>query len=158
MYAIHNNKIYKLNISEDNIEIFTKSKDKVNSSFKEVKIQQGFLSSTIYTKEINITDIELAYELRYKVVYKGNEYDCLKIDSETLDINYITIYTSDFEIAEKFGFIKKEQFIYDKNVPLDEIDALVEIKKPILKFSDLEEQKIIIDQTNVRAYLATMIE
>lgn len=43
MYAIYNKKIYKLNITEDNnLEIFTKSIDKVDSSFKEVKIQKGF--------------------------------------------------------------------------------------------------------------------
>ena len=158
MYAIHNKNIYKLNISEDSLEIFTKSINKVDSSFKEVKIQQGFFLSNIYTKEIKITDIELAYELKYKVIFKGIEYDCLKVDSETLDINYITIYTSDSDIAEKYGFIKKEQFIYDKNVLLDEIDALVEIKKPILNFSNLKEQKIIIDQKNLRNYLETIIE
>ena len=158
MYAIQNKKIYKLSISEDNLEIFTKSAEKVDSSFKEVKIQQGFFLSIIYTKEIKISDIELAYELRYKVIFKGMEYDCLKVDSETLDLNYITIYTSDSDIAEKYGFIKKEQFIFDKNVSLDEIDALIEIKKPILKFSFLKEKKITIVQKDVRAYLATIIE
>lgn len=86
------------------------------------------------------------------------EYDCLKVDSETLDINYITIFTSDSDIAKKYGFIKKEQFIYDKNVLLGEIDGLVEIKKPILNFSHVEEQKLIIDQKKVRDYLATIIE
>lgn len=158
MYAIQNKKIYRLNISEDNLEIFTKSAEKVDSSFKEVKIQQGFFLSIIYTKEIKISDIELAYELRYKVIFKGMEYDCLKVDSETLDLNYITIYTSDSDIAEKYGFKKKEQFIFDKNVSLDEIDALIEIKKPILKFSFLKEKKITIVQKDVRAYLATIIE
>lgn len=159
MYAIHNKKIYKLNITQDNnLKIFTKSIDKVDSSFEEVKIQQGFLKSIIYTKEIKISDLELAYELRYKIIFKGMEYDCLKVDSETLNTNYITIYTSDSDIARKYGFIKKEQFIYDKNVLLDEIDGLVEIKKPILNFSYLKEQKIKIDQNKVRDYLATIIE
>jgi len=158
MYAIYNKNIYKLNILKNSFEIYSESKDKVDSSFKEIKIQQGFFSKSIYSKEIKITDIELAYELKYKVIFKGSEYECLKVNSQTLDVNYITIYTSDSDIAEKYGFIKKEQFIFDKNVFLDEIDALIEIKKPILKFSNLKEQKTTIKQKDIRNYLSNIIE
>lgn len=158
MYAIYNKKIYKLNILENGFEIYSESKDMVDSSFKVVKIGQGFFSRIIYTKEVKITDIELAYEVNYKVIFKGNEYKCLKVNSETLDINYITIYTSDSDIAHKYGFIKKEQFIFDKDVSLDEIDALIEIKKPILNFSNLGVEKIKIEQKDIRNYLLNIIE
>lgn len=158
MYAIYNKKIYKLNILESSLEIFSEIKDRVDSSFKEIRIQQGFFSRIIYTKEIKITDIDLAYELKYKAIFKGSEYECLKVNSETLDVNYITISTSDSDIAEKYGFIKKEQFVFDKNILLDEIDALIEIKKPILKFSNLKEQKIIISQKDIKNYLSNIIE
>lgn len=158
MYAIYKKKIYKLNILENSFEIYSESKDIVDSSFKEIKIQQGFFSRIIYTKEIKITDIELAYELKYKAIFKGREYECLKVTKETVDINYITIFTSDSDIAVQYGFIKKEQFIFDKNVFLDEIDALIEIKKPILKFSNLKEQKITIDQKDIRHYLLNIVE
>ena len=147
-----------LNILERNFEIYSELKEKVDSSFKEIKIQQGFFKRIIYTKEIEISDIELAYELEYKAIYKGSEYECLKVNSQTLDVNYITISTSDSDIAKKYGFIKKEQFIFDKNVFLDEIDALIEIKKPILKFSNLKEQKITINQKDIRNYLSNIIE
>lgn len=68
MYAIYNKKIYKLNILENGFEIYSESKDMVDSSFKVVKIGQGFFSRIIYTKEVKITDIELAYEVNYKVI------------------------------------------------------------------------------------------
>ena len=86
------------------------------------------------------------------------EYECLKVNSETIDENYITIFTSDADVAKKYGFIKKEQFIYEKDISLDEIDALVEIKKPILQFSYLKEQKKEIAQKNIRNYLWNIIE
>ena len=158
MYAIYKKRKYKLNMSEGKLEIFTKLIDQVDPSFKVVKMQQGFFTTVVYIKEIKITDIELAYELNYRVRFKGMEFDCLKVDSETLDTNYITIFTSDSNIAERYRFLKKEPFIYEKNVLLDEIDALVEIKKPILNFSYLKEQKIMINQKNLRNYLATIIE
>ena len=62
------------------------------------------------------------------------------------------------EMAKKYGFTKKEQFIFDKDVSLDKIDALIEIKKPILKFSHLKDQKIKIEQKNIRDYLSNIIE
>ena len=158
MYGIYNKKIYRLNILENGFEIYSESKDKVDSSFKEIKIQQGLFSRSVYSKEIKLTDLELAYELNYKVIFKGSEYKCLKENSQTLDINYITIYTSDSDIAQKYGFTKKEQFIFDKDVSLDEIDALIEIKKPILKFSNLKEQKITINQKDIKNYLSNIIE
>lgn len=158
MYGIYNKKIYRLNILENGFEIYSESKDKVDSSFKEIKIQQGFFSRSVYSKEIKLTDLELAYELNYKVIFKGSEYKCLKVNSQTLDINYVTIYTSDSDIAKKYGFTKKEQFIFDKDVSLDEIDALIEIKKPILKFSNLKGQKITINQKDIKNYISNIIE
>ena len=112
----------------------------------------------IFIKEVDINEVDNLYEMNYRVLYKGNEYKCLKVNSETLDINYITIYTSDSDIAHKYGFIKKEQFIFDKDVSLDEIDALIEIKKPILNFSNLGEEKIKIEQKDIRSYLLNIIE
>ena len=100
MYGIYNKKIYRLNILENGFEIYSESKDKVDSSFKEIKIQQGFFSRSVYSKEIKLTDLELAYELNYKVIFKGSEYKCLKVNSQTLDINYVTIYTSDSDIVQ----------------------------------------------------------
>ena len=102
--------------------------------------------------------IDIIYEIEYRVLYKRREYECLKVNSKTLDVNYIIIFTSDLDIAEKYGFIKKEQFIYDKDIYLDEIDALIEINKPILKFSYLKEQKIKIDPKDIMDYLSNIIE
>ena len=37
-------------------------------------------------------------------------------------------------------------FYFDKDVSLDEIDALIEIKKPILNFNNLGEEKVKIEK------------
>ena len=50
MYAIYNKKIYKLNILENGFEIYSESKDMVDSSFKEVKIEQGFFQELYILK------------------------------------------------------------------------------------------------------------
>jgi hypothetical protein len=43
-----------------------------------------------------------------------------------------------------YGFEKLEQFVFKKDVPLSGIDALVEIKKPILQFEANPEGRNLI--------------
>lgn len=155
IFANYKDKIYLANIRQSKVRLKTRIKEQ---GFNELVDLAGNIHKDIFIKEVDINDVDRIYEIEYRVLYKGSEYKCLKVSKETLDINYLTIYTSDSTIAEKYGFIEKEQFIYDKDVLLDEIDALVEIKKPILNFSYLKEQKKIINQKDVRDYLATIIE
>ena len=142
IFANYKDKIYLANIRQSKVRLKTRIKEQ---GFNELVDLAGNIHKDIFIKEVDINDVDRIYEIEYRVLYKGSEYKCLKVSKETLDINYLTIYTSDSTIAEKYGFIEKEQFIYDKDVLLDEIDALVEIKKPILNFSYLKEQKKIIN-------------
>lgn len=155
IYAVYRNKIYLANIRQSKVRLKTRVEEQ---GFNELIDLAGNIHKNIFIKEVDMNDVDIIYEIEYRVLYKGREYECLKVNSKTLDLNYITIFTNDSDIANKYGFIKKEQFIYDKDISLDEIDALVEIKKPILKFSNLKEQKIIIEQKDIRDYLATIIE
>lgn len=43
--------------------------------------------------------------------------------------------------------------MYKKEVNLDEIEALIEIKVPILKFSYMKEERTKITQKSMRSYL-----
>ena len=155
IYAVYKNKIYLANIRQSKVRLKSRSAE---PGFNELVDLAGNIHKDIFIKEVDINDVDIIYEIEYIVLYRGSEYKCLKVNSQTLDVNYITIYTSDSDIAEKYGFIKKEQFIFDKNVFLDEIDALIEIKKPILKFSNLKEQKTTIKQKDIRNYLSNIIE
>lgn len=155
IYAIYRNKVYLANVRGTKVRLKTRI---LEPGFSELIDLAGNVHKDIFIKEVDINEVDNLYEMNYRVLYKGNEYKCLKVNSETLDINYITIYTSDSDIAHKYGFIKKEQFIFDKDVSLDEIDALIEIKKPILNFSNLGEEKIKIEQKDIRSYLLNIIE
>ena len=155
IYAVYKNKIYLANIRQSKVRLKTRV---VEPGFNELVDLAGNIHKGIFIKEIDINDVDIIYAIEHRVLYKGSEYKCLKVNSQTLDINYITIYTSDSDIDEKYGFTKKEQFIFDKDVSLDEIDALIEIKKPILKFSNLKGQKITINQKDIKNYLSNIIE
>lgn len=155
IYAIYKNKVYLANVRESKIRLKTRIAE---LGFNELVDLAGNVHKDIFIKEVDMNNVDMIYEVDYRVLYKRNEYKCLKVAKETLDINYITIYTSDSDIAAQYEFIKKEQFIFDKDVSLDEIDALVEIKKPILKFNYLKEKRTIIEQKDIKDYLSKIIE
>lgn len=155
IYAIYKKKIYLANVRESKVRLKTRTDE---LGFNELVDLAGNVHKDIFIKEVDMNNVDIIYEVDYRVLYRGNEYKCLKVAKETVDINYITIFTSDSDIADKYGFIKKEQFIFDKDVSLDEIDALIEIKKPILKFSHLKEEKTKIGQKDIRDYLSNIIE
>lgn len=155
MYAVYENKVYLANVRELKVRLKARMAE---PGFNELVDLAGNIHKDILIKEVDMNNVDIIYEVDYRVLYKGNEYKCLKVAKETLDINYITIYTNDSDIADQYGFIKKEQFIFDKDVSLDEIDALIEIKKPILKFNYLKEEKTKIEQKDIKDYLANIIE
>lgn len=155
IYAVYNNKVYLANVRKSKVRLKTRVAE---LGFNELVDLPGNIHKDIFIKEVDIDNVDIIYEVDYQVLYKGNKYKCLKVAKENADINYITIYTSDSNIAYQYGFIKKEQFIFDKDVSLDEIDALIEIKKPILKFNYLKESQTKIEQKDIRNYLINIIE
>ncbi|WP_376847645.1 hypothetical protein [Camelliibacillus cellulosilyticus] len=54
---------------------------------------------------------------------------------------------------EDYGFEKREQFVFDKEVSLDDLDALVEIKTPILKFRGMPEERKVIPKSMIMEYI-----
>lgn len=158
IYAIYKNKKYRLDTSDNKLEIYTEIKDLSNDSFNEFKIEQGFFSKVVYTKEVNMDEIDMAYELEYKAIYKGKEFEIFGFGKFLLEENNMTIYTKDSTVAHKYGFIKTEQFVFDKHVSLDDVDSIIEIKKPILKFNLIKHDKQIIEKKDIRGYLKNIID
>lgn len=153
-YAVYKNRVYELDQSGDKLELVSST---TNEGFKKIEFDQGFISKVLYVKEINIDELDMAYDLEYRVLYNGIEFEPLAVGKFSLDEKSITVSTSDRDIARNFGFIKKEQFVFDKSIPLDDIDALIEIKKPILKFKDQKEERTKIDHKDIKIYLANLI-
>ncbi|ASN06079.1 hypothetical protein [Virgibacillus necropolis] len=59
---------------------------------------------------------------------------------------------------KQYGSYKKEQFVFIKEVPLDEIDLLIETKKPILAFSGMQNIISRIEKKDVVNYIKNMPE
>lgn len=146
-YAKYNNKNYPVNLRNDKYRLRSKGHE---NGFKELVDLGGNIHNDIFIKEVTLDEIELLYELKYKLLYKGEEYEPFSIGELVIDDGKISLFSSDYESN---GFGKQEQFVFKKEVRIDEIDALVEIKKPILEFSGLPEERKVIPSIQVEKYL-----
>lgn len=155
IYAIYRDKVYLANIRQLKVRLKTRIPE---VGFNKLIDLAGNIHDDIFIKEVNIDDVSLIYETDYRATYQGSEYKCLNVTKKALYSNRITIYTNDSNIAEQYGFAKIEQFVYDKDIPLDEIDTLVEIRKPIQTFRNAEAKITVIQKNDIRGYLSNIIE
>lgn len=148
-YAVYNNKNYPVNVRND--KFILKSKEH-ESGFKELIDLGGNIHPDIFIKEVSLDEIELLFELKYKIIYKGKEYDPLSIGELVIDRGEITLFSSDYEDYESNGFIKVEQFVFKKQVSVDEIDALIEVIEPILEFNKFPKERKVIPSIQIENY------
>ncbi|QUH30055.1 hypothetical protein [Vallitalea guaymasensis] len=152
-YCLHRNKTYLLNITNNVLELTSNDIRDINIGFKEYIDVLGNKHRNILVKKVDMDEIEFAYELKYKVMYKGLEFEPWAIGRFILENNSLSLFTQDTKIANQYNFIKKEQFVFKKDILLDEVDALIEIKKPILKFKYLDEVILSIKKEDIVDYL-----
>ncbi|WP_051475495.1 hypothetical protein [Bacillus sp. J37] len=102
-----------------------------------------------FVKEVRIEDIDVIYEIQYKIIYQGKEYSPFTIGELIIENDKITIFSKDYEDYEKNGFHKKEQFVFVKEIAINNIEGIIEIKKPILDFKGLPEEKKYLSKNSI---------
>lgn len=118
----------------------------------------GNIHNDVFIKDVNIEDLDMIYNLEYKVIYRGREFVPWAIGKFILEIDKISLGTNDEKEARDYQFEKIEQFVFTKDVPIDEVEALIEIKKPVLKFENMKEEFARIEQKDIRSYLNSLLE
>lgn len=150
-YAAYNNINYPVNVRND--KFILKSKEH-ESGFKELIDPGGNVHPDIFIKEVTLDEIEFLFVLKYKIIYKGKEYDPFSIGELVIDRGEITIFSSDYVDYESNGFIKVEQFVFQKQVSIDEIDAIVEVIEPILEFNKFPIERKVIPSIQIEMYFS----
>lgn len=98
-------------------------------------------------------EVDLVYELKFLVAYKGKEFEPYSLGRHILDENEIWLFSMDSNDVDCYGFEKQEQFVFKKDVHLDDIESIIEVKKTILIFEDLPESRKVIPRGEVRDYI-----
>lgn len=148
-YAIYNHKDYLLNIRNDRLRLRTHEPEQ---GFHELVDQTGN-KTNLFIKDVTKEDVDLVYELKFLVAYKGKEFEPYSLGSHILDQNEISLFSMDSNDEDCYEFEKQEQFVFKKDVPLDDIEAIIEMKKPILIFEDLPESRKVIPRGETRDFI-----
>lgn len=154
-YTIYQGRLYLSNIRNMKVRLRSRLAEE---GFTELIDLVGNIHNDVFIKEVNIEDVDIIYNLEYKVVYKGREFIPWAVGKFILETDKISLGTNDEKEARSYAFEKMEQFVFKKDVPIDELDALIEIKKPILKFQNMKEQFTRIEQKNIRNYINNLLE
>ncbi|MFK9092121.1 hypothetical protein [Bacillus salipaludis] len=149
-YALYKQKNYPVNIRGQVLRLRSYNKE---SGFHELVDLAGNRHDDIFIKEVSIDDVDEVYELKINVIYKGKEFETYSIDPASLHENSILLFSMDPKDVQDFGFIKHEQFVFQKKIALPDVDALVEIKKPLLKFEAQPESRQMIPSHLIKDYI-----
>lgn len=82
--------------------------------------------------------------------FYGRNY---KINDNNGKIEKFNIVKQSEEIVQEFGFEKKEQFVFSKEICKEQIDSIKIIRKPIKEFEKQGVKEIIIPHAEVDDWL-----
>ena len=148
-YAEYNGKVYPAAIRNGKCRLRSGEDE---SGFVELIDLGGNIHHDLFVKEVALDEIDALFELKYKIVYKGKEYSPFSIGKLVIDQGKIMLFSNNAKDVEDNGFQKQEPFVFKKEVAIDEIDCLIEIKEPMLDFSSLPTETKVIPNDEIEAY------
>ena len=113
----------------------------------------------IYKREVSEDDLDFAYRTKYLVDYQGQTFEILAdIGKRLLGQGKIYLYTEDREDARKLEFEGYDNGSFQKGIDLDEVERVIEIKIPILRFKGMASTQRIIEKDQIMDYINNLIE
>lgn len=117
-YGVYKNMEYKINEDmEGNLLIITSEKEKIDSSFVD-KFKTG-----VYSKVINSSELESAYEVRMYGLVDGYKVNVTKENEE-----YYFVETGDCKVAEILGLSRCDKYYYEGKVDKNKMEIFEERK------------------------------
>lgn len=158
-YGVYRNETYLMYI--DYLDYKKKEKLYLFSRSKRTGLEKVINDDigVTYEKEVSEDDLDFAYELRFRAEYFGHAFKVMSsIDKRRLEDGIIALSTFDRDIGDLLEFDSYDQFLLYKDVQMDDIDRLIEVKVPILKFKGMEEIETEIPKDKIAEYINNKLE
>ncbi|WP_226654833.1 hypothetical protein [Pseudalkalibacillus hwajinpoensis] len=155
-YAKYNNNVYKLDMDDDILELMSEDPTDLENGFSFYVDVLGKKHNDFFIKRVKIEELDLVFEIKVNANYKGEEFETLSLGPFNIQEKKISLFTNSYVVAKKFDFYKQEQFVFVKEVPLQEIESLIEIHIPILEFRDLPTSRKVIEKSEIINYLSAI--
>lgn len=155
-YAIFENQCYRLGARKGKTLLLSSKKRDGFSNYIDIL---GKMQDDFFMKEVSEDDLDFAFDTKYLVDYQGQTFEILSgIGKRLLHDDVVILFTDIPAIAKRYGFRHYDNISYQKDIHLDEVDRITEIKIPILRFKGMESTKTIIDKDQIQNYIMNLIE
>ncbi|AIF42604.1 hypothetical protein [Virgibacillus sp. SK37] len=154
-FAIYRGERYACNIKNRKIRL--KSREK-KSGFTELIDLEGDVHSDIFIKEVSDRKVEDVYELTHEAIFKGVTFQTSGIGKHTLDEGELLLLSDNLQDISTHNFFREDKFVCHKNVALEEIDALIEMKNHILRFRRKGLVTTRINPSYINDYLQQLLQ
>lgn len=151
-YCIYKEKLFKnVEIREGKIELVSPIYQEGFSNYVDVI---GRVHSDLFIKTVELAEVDSIYDEIINICYKGIYFDLfVPITPISVEDNKYVLFTSSEEIAQKFDFEKKEQFVFAKEICKEQIDSIKITQKPIKEFEKQGVKEIIISRNEIDTWL-----
>ena len=114
----------------------------------------GRVHSDLFVKTVEFTEVDSIYDEIINIYFKGINFELfVPITPISVEDNKYVLFTSSEEIAKKFDFEKKEQFVFTKVICKEQIDSIKITQKPIKEFEKQGVKEIIIPKQEIDIWL-----
>lgn len=156
-YAVYNNRLHRLYERDGKIRIVSRNKEEGFANYVDIL---GETADDLFVKEVSEDDLDFAYELWYRAEYFGHEFDVFSsIDKKLFEKNVIVLKASfNDDMAKLLDFDHYDRGTLIKRLCFDDIDRLIEVKVPILKFKDMEQTEKEIPKDKIAEHINNKLE
>lgn len=153
MYCHYRNNKYSAKFRDKKIVITTKIKKMGFVNYIDIL---GKEHDNLFMKEVNLGEVDLVYKESIEVCYKGIYFSLFssKITLKNIEDNKFMLFTDSEKLAIEYGFEKKEQFVFSKDITKEQIESIKIIQKPIKEFESQGIKEIIIEKEKVNDWLS----
>lgn len=108
---------------------------------------------------MDVYDVESLFEQSIFIKYCGKYFETFagRITEDVLQEERVMIFTSSECIAEEMNFDKKEQFVFTKDIKLEDIEEIKIVNAPISIFVERGIKEIRIEKKDIRKWLHNKI-
>jgi hypothetical protein len=114
--------------------------------------------SDIFVKTVNVNEVDVIYREDVFIQYKDIYFSLFASDivkNDVIDDSYM-IWTRSEQVAAKYGFEKKEQFVFVKYIRKEQIESIKIVQKPIKEFEERGIKEIIIPKEEIDEWLSAI--
>ena len=152
MYCNFKSKKYKAKIRNKKLIIISGIKQEGFNNYIDVL---GRECNDLFMKEVSFSEVEVVYNENIEIKFEGIYFPLLSSPVRLADIedNRFSIFTSSEEVAKEYGFEKKEQFVFIKDISKEQIEMIKIIQNPIKEFENYGIKEIVIEKNNIDNWL-----